>query len=60
MDSDTWFIIHWVAVVVALVGSFALGIACYGWIIDVLRRHIPHAGRFACRVFGCSGASRRI
>jgi len=41
MDSDTWFILYWVAVAVALAGSFVLGMACYGWIIDVLARHMP-------------------
>ncbi len=47
MDSDTWFILYWVAFVAALAGSFVLGMACYGWIIDVLARHMPRTTRSA-------------
>ncbi len=40
MDSDILVILYWVIVVVAVVGSFVLGMFFYVWISDVLARHI--------------------
>jgi hypothetical protein len=41
MDSDILFFLYWVIVVVAVVGSFVLGMYFYVWTRNVLAGHAP-------------------